>query len=171
LLVASQTVREAADRQSWWALGLAMGASVLTLAAVALNLQPARFSPGDITLFLARMTMAWCWPLALLGLGRRYLTSSGPLLRYAREASYPVYILHQTVIVAVAYVVVGWHAGVALKYLLILLTASVATLLVYEFLVRRFNPVRFPFGMKPVVTRSGELTPVSVVKGDSPRLR
>jgi glucan biosynthesis protein C len=92
---------------------------------------------------------AWCWVLALLGLGRRYLTASGPTLRYARDASYPFYILHQTVIVAIAFSVVGWHAGVAVKYVAILVAASAGTLLAYECLVRRFNPVRFLFGMKP----------------------
>ncbi len=74
----------------------------------------------------------------------------GPLLRYAREASYPIYILHQTVIVAVAFVVVGWDAGVAVKYVTILVAASAGTLLVSELLVRRFNLVRFLFGMKPI---------------------
>jgi membrane-bound acyltransferase YfiQ involved in biofilm formation len=77
------------------------------------------------------------------------LTATGPLLRYAREASYPVYILHQTVIVLIAFVMVGWQVNIGLKYLAILLAASVGTLLVYELLVRRFTPTRFLFGMKP----------------------
>lgn len=152
LLVASDHLQRAVDRHRWWALGLALLMSAVTLIAVALDLNPVRFSALDIALFLARMAAAWCWTIALLGLGRRWLTAArlpGSLLRYAREASYPIYILHQTVIVAIAFVVVGWDASVPVKYVAILVAASAATLLVYELLVRRFNPVRFLFGMKP----------------------
>jgi peptidoglycan/LPS O-acetylase OafA/YrhL len=152
LLVASEHLQQAVDRHRWWALALAVVMSVITLIAVTLNLQPTKFSPADIGLFFARMATAWCWTLALLGLGRRYLTASGPLLRYAREASYPVYILHQTVIVLIAFVVVGWQVNIGLKYLAILLAALVGTVLVYELLVRRYGPVRFLFGMKPQTT-------------------
>jgi hypothetical protein len=110
------------DRHRWWALALAALVSVITLVA----------------LFLVRMASAWCWTSALLGLGRRYLTASrlpGPLLGYAREASYPIYTLHQTVIFAI-------------KYVAILVAGSVGTLLIYHFLVRRICPVRFLFEMK-----------------------
>jgi peptidoglycan/LPS O-acetylase OafA/YrhL len=41
--------------------------------------------------------------MTFIGYGRRYLSFSNPLLRWARDASYPVYILHQTVIVVAAY--------------------------------------------------------------------
>jgi hypothetical protein len=151
LLVTSEHLQWAVDRHRWWALALALLTSAVTLVAVALDLNPAKFSAADIALFFARMTAAWCWTIALLGLGSSYLTASrlpGPLLGYAREASYPVYILHQTVIVAIAFVVVGWDISVAVKYVAILVAAAAGTLLIYEFLVRRISPVRFLFGMK-----------------------
>ena len=151
------------DRHRWWALAALM--SMVTLVAVALNLQPARFSRMDIVLFLARVSAAWRWTLALLGLGRRYLTASGPLLRYAREVSYPIYILHQTVIVAIAFVVVGWQMGIAVKYGAILLAASVGTLLIYEFLVRRVNPMRFLFGLKPQAKERSALESTAMARG------
>jgi glucans biosynthesis protein C len=148
-LVASDHLQRAVDWHRWWALALALLASAVTVVAVALDLNPVRFSALDIALFFARMAAAWCWTTALLGLGRRYLAASGPLLRYAREASYPIYILHQTVIAAIAFFVVAWDASVAVKYVAILVAASAGTLLIYEFVVRRFDPVRFLFGMKP----------------------
>jgi glucans biosynthesis protein C len=165
LLVASEDLQQAVDRYRWWALGLATLMSAITLIAVALDLQPARLSTMDIVLFLARVFAAWCWTIALLGLGRRYLTASGPLLRYAREASYPIYILHQTVIVAIAFVVVGWQMGIAVKCGAILLAASVATLLIYEFLVRRVNPMRFLFGLKPQAKERSALESTSMARG------
>ncbi len=51
----------------------------------------------------------WGMILGLLGLGHRFMTGGGPVLRYATEAAYPFYILHQTVIIGVAYTVCGWE--------------------------------------------------------------
>ena len=45
--------------------------------------------------------------LALIGAERALLGRPNRALRYANEAVHPLYILHQTVIVAVACVVVG----------------------------------------------------------------
>lgn len=44
--------------------------------------------------------------MAFLGYGYRQLSFCNPLLRWARDASYPIYILHQTSIVAIGYYVV-----------------------------------------------------------------
>lgn len=88
----------------------------------------------------------WCWLLAILGYGRAWLNRPAPLLRHAAEIAYPFYILHQTVIVVLAYHVVRWGAGVAVKFL-ILSTASLAATIVLCELLRQFNLTRFLFGM------------------------
>ena len=62
----------------------------------------------------------WFCLVAFLGYGRRFLRSGGRVLKYAAAASYPVYLLHQTVIVAVGFVVLMWQVGVALQFALIL---------------------------------------------------
>jgi len=51
--------------------------------------------------------------------------------------------------VAVAYVVVRWDLGVLPKYTILLATSLGLTLLVYEVVVRRWEAVRFLFGLKP----------------------
>ena len=53
------------------------------------------------------------------------------------------------VIVGVAYVVVGWHLPVWQGFAAVCLGGLALTLLGYEGLVRRTNPTRFLFGMKP----------------------
>ena len=53
------------------------------------------------------------------------------------------------IIVAIGFYVVQWDAGVWPKFLAIVLASTVATALVYEFLVRHSNGLRFLFGMKP----------------------
>ncbi len=103
---------------------------------------------GDLIQVYTVGVMPWCFMVALLGYGRRYLRASNRVLAYADEASYPVYLLHQTVIVLVAFVVVGWDVSVAAKYAAILLASFVVSVVVYEVAVRRLGVTRFVFGMK-----------------------
>jgi glucans biosynthesis protein C len=101
----------------------------------------------------------WTWLLAFLGLGRQYLSFSNPLLNWAREASYPVYILHQTVIIVVAYFVIQQPWSPWTKYGLVLLATIVICVLLYE-MIRRVEVVRFLFGMKPAQHR-GAMTRIA----------
>jgi glucan biosynthesis protein C len=91
---------------------------------------------------------AWFWLLTVLGLGFHHLNHNKPLLRYANEAVLPFYILHQPVILSLAFFVVHWTIPDVLKFLIILGTTFGAVMTIYEYLVRRFNPLRFLFGMK-----------------------
>ena len=90
----------------------------------------------------------WLWLIALVGLGRKYLRFRNRFLDYANRGSYPFYILHQTVIVLIGYVVLSWTWGIAPKYLLITTASLVISALAYDLLVRRTPPTRFLFGMK-----------------------
>ena len=63
----------------------------------------------------------------------------------------PFYILHQTVLVTVGYIVVGWAIPDLLKFLSILCVSLFAVMALYEFVVRRHNLLRFLFGMKLAV--------------------
>jgi peptidoglycan/LPS O-acetylase OafA/YrhL len=97
----------------------------------------------------------WVWVLALLGAARAFLNVDNRTTRYAGEASYPFYLLHQTVIIAVAYVVVGWDLGVWPSFATVVVASFGLTLALYEIGVRRTRVTRFLFGMKP---RSRERT-------------
>jgi peptidoglycan/LPS O-acetylase OafA/YrhL len=99
---------------------------------------------------------SWCCVLAALGFGREHLNFSTPFLRYANEAVLPFYILHQTVLLCVGYFVVQWAIPDPLKWVIILLVSFPVIMVLYEFLVRRFNIMRFLFGMKPLVKQPAE---------------
>ncbi len=90
----------------------------------------------------------WCWVLVCIGFGRRYLNRNSPLLQLANEAVYPFYILHQTVLIALAYYVLQWPATAAAKFLLIALGTFGGTLLLYS-VIWRFSVLRVLFGLKP----------------------
>jgi surface polysaccharide O-acyltransferase-like enzyme len=96
----------------------------------------------------AAMLLAWLYILAILGFGMRYLTANHPLLAYANEAVLPFYILHQPVILVLGYFVIPLALPIAVKYLIIVPLAFGISLGLYEYGVRRWNPVRRAFGLK-----------------------
>jgi hypothetical protein len=92
--------------------------------------------------------VGWTWLLTVLGFGMQNLNFNTPFLKYANEAVLPFYILHQTVIVILSYFMVSWAIPDWLKFILVLLGSFVVVMLIYEYLVRRHNVLRFLFGMK-----------------------
>ncbi|MEX5717009.1 acyltransferase family protein [Geodermatophilus maliterrae] len=99
----------------------------------------------------------WCATLAIVGAlaGRAHgagagaRTSSGlrrqAVAGYVRAAVLPWYVLHQPVVVAVAFVVVGWDLGPVPKYGIICAASVVLTLGLYDLLVRRTAVTRALF--------------------------
>ncbi|WP_180686391.1 acyltransferase family protein [Streptomyces gossypiisoli] len=96
----------------------------------------------------------WCWVVAILGLldrPRKDAARSGRrsgAWAYVALAALPLYVLHQPVVVAFAYGVVGWHAPMAVKYVVIVAASLAVILVVYEVGVRRTRVTRFLFGMR-----------------------
>ena len=148
VLMADERIGRVIDREWIWMLCLGVAASIAYIWAA-----PRAGELWDTSMGYAGMKFfyevgVWCVMLGLLGLGHRFLTLGGPVWRYATEAAYPFYILHQTVIVAVAYVVCAWDWPVAVKMAAVAAVSLSLTLAVYELAVRRWRPVRFLFGMK-----------------------
>ena len=93
--------------------------------------------------------LLWTCLLSVLGYGMHYLTANHPLLAYANEAVLPVYILHQPVILIIGFFVILLPLPILAKYLVIAPLAFALTLGIYEFGIRRVNPARRLFGLKP----------------------
>jgi glucans biosynthesis protein C len=91
----------------------------------------------------------WAWVMAIMGFGLRSLNFRNAALDYANEAALPFYILHQPVILTVAFAVVQYRIGIGWKALIISVTALVITILLYEYAVRHTTVWRILFGMKP----------------------
>ena len=92
--------------------------------------------------------LTWFWLLAFMGYGRAYLSFGNRLLAWARDASYPVYILHQTAIIIIAYFVVGQPWTPWTKYWVVLAGTLVGSVLTYQLLFRRVAILRLAFGIK-----------------------
>ena len=102
---------------------------------------------GYVDAFLANI-FTWLALMAFLGYGRQYLSFESSLLRWARDASYPVYILHQTVIIAIGYYVIQEAWAPWIKYWIVLSSTLLSCVVIYQFCIRRFTITRLIFGMK-----------------------
>ncbi len=107
------------------------------------------YSAPFIALQLLASLDTWCWIVFILSLCMKFLDFRNRGLEYANEAVLPFYILHQTVILLIGFYVVQWNMGVLAKFLLISTASFVATLALYDFVVKRFSATRFLFGMRP----------------------
>ncbi len=136
-------------------LALALGVTTTCLGAglhlTGLAPEPG-YSPGWTVYMVLDAFNMWFWVLALLGFGRRFLSFSNRTLRYVTEATYPFYILHLTVVVLIGFFVMRWNMSIGARFLIVVVSSTLATAFTYEVLVRPWRVSRFLFGLKP---RSG----------------
>lgn len=88
----------------------------------------------------------WTGVLALLGAGRHLVDWSTSVTTALGAASYPVYILHQAVLVAVAYEVLQLALWPLLQYAAVVILSFLLTFLLYGIL-RKITGIRVLFGI------------------------
>jgi len=148
VILSSQRLQERIIQMRWISLGLGLVLSPVHLFFEFQTRYPAVDSLADKLADPLICVVVWCWLLAVLGFGMKHLNFNTPFLKYANEAVLPFYILHQSVIVCLGYFVLQWAIPDLLKFLIILSGSFLATIGIYEFLIRRHNALRFLFGMK-----------------------
>ena len=146
MLFASKGLQEAVRKQGGWFLLAAVVFSVSHLI-LKFAVRPVFYEDIDI-----RLLATWGWIVGLLWLGGRSLNFTNGFLAHVNEMVLPFYILHQTVIVVVAYFVVQTGLAISLKYSMTAAISLAVIVATYELLVRRIGVLRFLFGMrkKPV---------------------
>ena len=156
LLLADQRAERLVHRH-WRAL-LAAAAATMTLVMLVWRSEANdTWSDGslpDVAFALLAQANTWIWVLALLGAAKALLSRRIRGLAYASEASFPFYVLHQSVLIYVGYVVVQWAVPDLVKWLIIAPTSFVILVALYELLVRRVGALRFLFGIKPLPKKS-----------------
>lgn len=169
-LIAADSRLDDAMGKSWW-IALIASLAIEAVYVVGLyvllevyGIDPLHGYDGASILWrLVKGLGAWTWVVAILGWGSRPRPSPDPkgfgkplgsagarLIAYAGEAFLAVYILHQTIVFVIGYYVVQWQTPALLKYGAISLTSLAATLLLYEFVVKRTRVTRWLFGIKPL---------------------
>jgi len=85
--------------------------------------------------------------VAIIGFGRKYLNRGGKVLDYLNKACFPVYILHQTIIVIVAYYLLNYTLPIYVSILIIIGSSILITFGIYEIL-RRIKITKYLIGVK-----------------------
>ncbi|MBJ7574116.1 acyltransferase family protein [Luteimonas sp. MC1828] len=109
----------------------------------------------------ARALYMWSALLAIFAWGHTLLNRPMRWLPYASEAVYPWYILHQSLIVLVAYWLIPLRLGAWLEPALVTLATIGGCLLLHEFVIRRVSLLRPLFGLKPELSGGRTATPVA----------
>jgi peptidoglycan/LPS O-acetylase OafA/YrhL len=135
----------------WLTIGAATFA--LLLASYALGYLPRWMAhPSYAPDYLLYQGLAalntWAWILAILGCGLRWLEHDNATLRYLGPAALPIYILHQVPVAIIGAIVVTCHTSVTVKGMAIATGSFIATMAIYEWLVRRHTLLRSLFGLR-----------------------
>ena len=164
LVVCDKAFMATALRYRWWALAIGTALAIVWLANRNwLDTDPDMSWRVFWAMYAAGLGN-WLILVGILGCGKRYLDRTSPALSYLAEGSYPVYILHQTVIVVFAFYIVGWAVVEPLQWVALLAVSVAVTFALYEG-VRRWSVTRFLFGMRPKRRPAAEVEKAADVAG------
>ena len=90
---------------------------------------------------------AWSTMLTIIGYAMVYWNGTNKLINYFRGACFPIYEVHQTILVVIAYFIIQHSTWFGIQYLGILILTFVLSILVYE-LLKKFRVTRWMFGIK-----------------------
>jgi surface polysaccharide O-acyltransferase-like enzyme len=108
----------------------------------------ADFSAINILLTLLRTLNVWLTLIVITGYGSKLLNFRHRWLDYANEAAFPIYVIHQTVIVVIGYYVVRFEWNLYAKFVVTLMVSFAVSCLLYDGVIRRFGMLRWLFGIK-----------------------
>ncbi len=152
IMPADNRFTDSFKRFGWVALALGIagfGGELLFVLVLGYNYPGSESFSLMFVLFHIIMSIAnWSWVVFILSLGARYLNFNNKVVTYGNDAVLPFYILHQTIILIVGWFVIPWNIGILPKYLIISAVSFVLIMALYELLIKRFNIVRFFFGMR-----------------------
>lgn len=142
-----------AIRRDWWLLlgvglatTLAFGMIILSLEGFDMEASPSTFA--EFLLWALVAAAGWCGCALMLFIGMRFLNRNNRGLRYSLDVMLPFFVLHQPIIIVIAYFVVQWPMGLWPKLLVVLVGSLVATLALCELVVKRVGVLRLLFGIK-----------------------
>jgi hypothetical protein len=135
-----------ARRREFFWVGLSVAALFF---AARMSGQVEELSYGAQTAFWSAVnaTYAITWILALVGYARVLFREPRPWLRAANRAVYPMYILHQTVTVLAAYLLLAWPVTYWVKLPLVVAATFLVSWGGYE-VIRRVRWMRPLFGLR-----------------------
>lgn len=141
-------------RRDWW-IAFALGTAVIIMMVVMYaGMKLPLFDwggnptiPQFYLMFTFITIIALTYTLTMFFVGMRFLDYANQWLTYAQEAVLPFFILHQPIIVVIAFYVVQWQTGILPKMVTVVASSFLIAMGLYEFVIRRIAPLRLLFGM------------------------
>lgn len=152
LVISDERLRQAVRRD--WPVTLTvgtlafLGAAVISFSTGELDIEAAPRHLLDFTWWGLFAVCGWCWTAFTLFIGMRFLNFSNRLLRYGQEAIVPFFVVHQPVIIVIAYFVVQLSAALVAKLLIVVVGSFAVSIALYQFVIKRIGVLRLAFGMK-----------------------
>jgi len=146
-MATSEDFMDVLRRYRWPLLAGALVTSGAKFTIIAAGGWQDGYTLAGIGFALLNQLSAWLLILALMGIADAYLNRPSKALAYLSRASYPVYIVHQTLLIVIAYFVVQSTLSPTAQYLIIMAGTLAASLGIFE-LCRRFRPTRVVLGIK-----------------------
>jgi len=135
VLVSDDRFLVAVRRDGPLALGTAVVSTFVLTATPVVDLLASIDGGLDVPHLLAGMLFGlegWAWTLVILNVGLRATALQRPVAARLNEAVLPVYVVHQPVILAVAFFVVQWPIGILPKWLVVFGASAAITLALVE---------------------------------------
>jgi hypothetical protein len=146
LIARAEPVWHAMVRQRWAAVAIA--AAIFAGEILGRKYWPVSSLPvWEICEHAAYSIYQWCCIIAVLGFGRRWITGDSAARRYLTDAIFPYYIVHQTVIVGVAFALHDRGRSAAEEAGIIIAATITCCAVSYE-IVKRIRWMRPWFGLK-----------------------
>ncbi len=152
LLFSDQRFLQAVRRD--WAILLTVGVvaagllTAMTMTAAELDVEAPPRALFDFVWWAVVCVCSWCFTTFMVFIGMRFLDFSNKFLRYGNRALLPFFVVHQPVIIVVAYFVVQWQAGLWTKVAAVALGSFAISLGLYELVIKRVGLLRVAFGVK-----------------------
>jgi len=112
------------------------------------------YTPGYVLYQILRSMTTWSLMIFVLYFGMLFLNRRNRAIDYTNEAILPFYVLHHPVVVVIAFYTIPWDISLGIKFLFVSTAALIATLLIYDLLIRRWNVTRVLFGLKPLASQN-----------------
>lgn len=145
MLLSNKSMVESIRKQKHWFMAESVVSTIL-LFTLPYMMHSDKW--GNITWDLIEAFVAWSCGITAIGYANQYLNKNSKLRKLANEAIYPFYLLHQPIIVVMAFIMVQWDISILWKVVLISISSFVLTIAIYWILIRPFNIMRVIFGMK-----------------------
>ncbi|HET6294449.1 MAG TPA: acyltransferase [Kribbella sp.] len=152
LILSDDRLIAAVRRNAVPGLAMGLGAFVIGLVTGIMDFLDAWWEdPGyswPYVWYFTLITFAvWGWLVAALGFGLRLPAFQRPLPVPLARAAMPFFLVHQPVILLIAYYVVGWNASILTKYAVLMPTAFLLSA-VLAWLLSALPGVSMLFGVK-----------------------